>query len=84
MIKSDRSVRVKKYLKLTNENKINLCRQIEMGITEAISVCIVKGGALADVAEHLKEALENVRILDSHYAAKLIKQTIKENKDVDS
>lgn len=65
MIKSDRSVRVKKYLKLTNENKINLCRQIEMGITESISVCIVKGGALADVAWHLKEALENVRILDS-------------------
>lgn len=43
----------------------------------AISVCIVKGGALADVAEHLKEALENVRILDSHYAAKLIKQIYK-------
>lgn len=84
MIKSDRSVRVKNYLKLTNENKINLCRQIEMCITEAISVCIVKGGALADVAEHLKESLENVRILDSHYTARLIKQTIKENKDVDS
>lgn len=78
MIKSDCSVRIKNVSKLTNENKMDVCKELENNITEAISVCIVKGGALADVSHHLKKALENVRILDSHYAAKLMKTTIKE------
>lgn len=84
MLKSDSSVRVKSIARLTNETKINLCRQIESSINEAISICIVKGCALDDVSGHFKVALQSVRLLDSHYAARLIKKTIKENKDADS